>query len=84
MVIPKAVRDALDIRTGTELDVELMPGEGFKVSVKPADRKAAVTRLAGSLAHRARRITPEQEEAALLAAVGADDERTKHRAPGRK
>ena len=77
MVIPKAIRDALDIRTGTELRVELT-GEGFKVSVKPADRAAAVLRLAATLAHRARPITPEAERNALSTRLGADDERIKN------
>lgn len=77
MVIPKAIREALDIRAGTELRVELMPGEGFKVSVKPADRAEAVLRLAGALAHRARSITAEAERNALSIRLGADDERIK-------
>ena len=77
MIIPKPIREALDIRSGTELGVELLPNKAFKVSVKPTDRVEQVRRLAGSLAHRAKRMTPKQEEAALLAAVRADDERTK-------
>ncbi len=36
-----------------------------------------VKRLAGSLAHRATRMTREEEEAAIMKAVRADDERTK-------
>ena len=79
MIIPKPIREALDIRSGTELDVELDPGRGFKVTLKPTNQVERVRRLAGSLAHRARRMTPAQEEAALLKAVRADDERTKGR-----
>jgi len=52
IVIPKAIRDALDIRSGTELNVELLPGEGFKVTIRAADHAAHVARLAGSLARR--------------------------------
>lgn len=77
MVIPKPIRDALDIQAGTELTVELVARNGFKVTVKPTDRIAAVRRLAGSLAHRAKRMTPEEEDAAFLTAIKADDDRTK-------
>jgi AbrB family looped-hinge helix DNA binding protein len=50
IVIPKAIRDSLDIRSGTELDVELIPGEGFKVTRRDADHVERVGKLAGSLA----------------------------------
>ena len=79
MIIPKPIREALDIRSGTELDVELDPGKGFKVMLRPTDHVERVQQLAGSLAHRAKRMTPAQEEAALLQAVRADDERSKSR-----
>ena len=77
MIIPKKVREALDIRSGTQLGVELLPGKAFKVIVKPTDHADQVRRLAVSLAHRAKRMTPEEEEAAILKAVQTDDERTK-------
>lgn len=79
MIIPKQIREALDIRSGTELNVELEPGKGFKVTIKPTDHVERVRGLAGSLAHRAKRMTPAQEAVALLKAVRADDERTKSR-----
>lgn len=79
MIIPKRIRKALDIRSGTQLDVELDPGRGFKVTIKPIDRVERVRELAGSLAHRAKRMTPAQEAAALIEAVQADDERIKSR-----
>jgi AbrB family looped-hinge helix DNA binding protein len=50
IVIPKAIRESLDIRSGTELDVELIPGEGFKVTRRDADHVERVGKLAGSLA----------------------------------
>ena len=81
MIIPKKVREALDIRSGTALDVELLPDKAFKVTVKTTDHAVQVKRLAGSLAHRAKRMTPQQEEAAILKAARVDDERT--RRPGR-
>lgn len=73
MTIPKRIREALDIRSGTQLNVELDPGKGFKVTIKPTDRVERVRGLAGSLAHRAKRMTPAQEAAALLNAAQADD-----------
>lgn len=79
MIIPKQIREALDIRSGTELNVELEPGKGFRVTLKPTDYVERVRGLAGSLAHRAKRMTPAQEAAALLKAVRADDDRTKSR-----
>jgi AbrB family looped-hinge helix DNA binding protein len=79
MIIPKPIREALDIRTGTQLNVELDPGKGFKVTIKPLDHVERVRGLAGSLAHRGKPMTPAQEAAALLKAVRADDERTKSR-----
>lgn len=77
MIIPKKVREALDIRSGTQLGVEVLPGKAFKVTVKPTNHADQVRRLAGSLAHRGKRMTPEEEEAAILKAVQADDERTR-------
>lgn len=79
MIIPKPIREALDIRSGTQLNVELDPGKGFRVTIKPIDRIERVRGLAGSLAHRAKRMTPAQEATALIKMVRADDERTKSR-----
>jgi len=84
MIIPKRVREALDIRSGTHLGVELLPGKAFKVTVTPTDHADRVKRLAGSLAHRAKRMTPAEEQAAILKAVQADDERTKRSGPHRR
>lgn len=75
MVIPKPIRDALDIRSGTELSVELVGSEGFKVTVKRADRIQALHRVAGILAHRAQPMTAEAEDAELLKQLTGDDDR---------
>ena len=77
IVIPKAIRDALDIRSGTELNVELLPGEGFKVTIQAADHAAQVARLAGSLAHRRKkgRFAGLTDDEAVLVAVKEDDDR---------
>ena len=77
MVIPKAVREALGIHKGTELQVELLPDRAFRVSVRRTDQAAQVKALAGSLAHRNQQLTPAQEQAAILGTLRADDERTK-------
>jgi AbrB family looped-hinge helix DNA binding protein len=75
MVIPKPIRDALDIRAGTELSVVLLPGEGFKVTVKLADRKRAVRRLAGSLAGYAAQGSAQTDDEAVARVLTADDAR---------
>jgi AbrB family looped-hinge helix DNA binding protein len=77
MIIPKAIREALQIQTGTELGVELLPDKAFKVTVKPLDPAEQVRRLAGSLSHRAKGLSREAETAAIRKAVLADDERIK-------
>lgn len=78
MVIPKPIREALDIRAGTELNVELMPGEGFKVTIKPADHVAQVRRLAGSLANYAKGCgSARTDDEAIMDAVAEDDSRVR-------
>lgn len=76
MIIPKRVREALGIRSGTELDVELLPGKAFKVSVRSMDHVAQVRRLAGSLSHRGKPRWPGlTDDEAVLRAVAEDDAR---------
>ncbi|HKA41737.1 MAG TPA: AbrB/MazE/SpoVT family DNA-binding domain-containing protein [Burkholderiales bacterium] len=79
IVIPKAIREALDIRSGTELDVELLPGEGFKVTLPAADHGAQVARLGGSLAARGRkdRYAGLSDDEAIALAVKEDDVRVR-------
>jgi len=85
IVIPKPIREALDIKTGTELNVELLPGEGFKVTVKPADRAADVRRLAGSLAQYATgRGSAARDDEAIARAVTDDDARIRGQANRRR
>lgn len=76
MIIPKKVRDALDIRSGTELGVELLPDKAFKVTVKATDHVEQVRRLAGCLAHYAKgRGSARSDDEAILRAVAEDDAR---------
>jgi AbrB family looped-hinge helix DNA binding protein len=84
IVIPKTIRDALDIRSGTELNVELLPGEGFKVTVRTADHTAQVSKLAGSLARigKKRRHAAPTDDEAIMAAVSEDDRRIRGYARG--
>lgn len=79
IVIPKAIREALDIRSGTELNVELLPGEGFKVTIQGADHAAHVARLAGSLASRGKkgRYAGLTDDEAVVLAVREDDNRSR-------
>jgi AbrB family looped-hinge helix DNA binding protein len=77
IVIPKAIREALDIRTGTELNVELLPGEGFKVTVERAGHADRVNALAGSLAQYATAGGAKSDDEALLRAVREDDARSR-------
>lgn len=84
IVIPKAIREALDIRSGTELNVELLPGEGFKVTIRAADHAAQVARLAGSLAPRGKkgRYAAWSDDEAVALAVREDDARIRAYARG--
>ena len=84
MIIPKRVRDALGLKKGAELAVELLPGKEFKVSVRSTDHVAQVRSLAGMLAHRGKRMSAAREEAAIMALVLADDQRTKSKARRRR
>ncbi len=79
IVIPKAIREALDIRSGTELNVELLPGEGFKVTIRAADHAAQVAKLAGSLARRGKpgRYAGLTDDEAIALAAKEDDERVR-------
>ena len=78
------IHSALAYYTGTRLQVELLPDRAFKVSVTRADHTDQVESLAGSLAHRNQQMAPAQEQAAILQAVRADDERTKGTARHRR
>ena len=80
MIIPKRVREALGLKKGTELAVELLAEGGFAARPKAAGHVAEVRSVAGMLAHRGKRMSPRRERAAVLAAVLAGDERTKRKA----
>ena len=80
MIIPKRVRQALGLKQGTELAVELLAGGGFAVRPKATDRVAQVRSIAGMLAHRGKRMSRTREQAAIMAAVLAEDERTRRKA----
>ncbi|MSQ58704.1 MAG: AbrB/MazE/SpoVT family DNA-binding domain-containing protein [Betaproteobacteria bacterium] len=86
IVIPKTIRQALDIQSGTELKVELLPGEGFKVTVSHAGRMGKVKALSGMLARHVAEEAPALDDRSLLGAVLQDDARTRSygKAKGRK
>ena len=76
MIIPKRIRQALDIRSGTQLLVELELGKGFKVTLKRIDHAAHARRLAGCLARYAKgRASAQSENNAILRALAEDDAR---------
>ena len=76
MIIPRSVRQALDIRVGAELGVELLPDNAFKVSVKTGSHADHVRRTAGMLARKGGKMSDEREQATLLAAVALADRKT--------
>ena len=80
MIIPKRVREALGLKKGTELAVELLPEGGFAARPTATDLVARVRSIAGMLAHRGRPMSAAREKAAILAAVLAEDERSKRKA----
>jgi len=80
MIIPKRVREALGLKKGTELAIELLPEGGFAARQKATDLVAEVKNIAGMLAHRGKPMTAAREKAAVMAAVLSADERTKGRA----
>jgi len=80
MIIPKRVRQALGLKQGTELAVELLAEGGFSARPKATDRVAQVRSIAGMLAHRGKRMSAKRERAAIMAAVLAEDERTRRKA----
>ena len=78
MIIPKAVREALDIRGGAELGVELLPGRAFKGTVKPTNYVEQARRLAGCLAQYGRGYSSAGgDDVAVLQAVAEDDARSR-------
>lgn len=79
MIIPRAVRQALNIRPGTELEVDLIDQRSFAVRVAPAlSHKEQIARLYGCLKRPGQKpMTIEEMDAAVLKAVREDDERIK-------
>jgi len=76
MIIHKEIREALDIRSGTQLLVELEPGKGFKVTLKPGDHAAQARRLAGCLARYAKGpASAQSDDSAILRTLAGDDAR---------
>jgi antitoxin PrlF len=76
MIIPKRVREALGLKKGTELAVELLPGGGFAARPKATDLVAQVRSIAGMLAHRGKPRWPGlSDDEAVLRLVAEDDAR---------
>lgn len=75
MIIPKRVRDALGLKKGTELAVELLPGGGFVARPKAPDLVAQVRSIADMLSHRKPRWPGLTDDEAVLRLVAEDDAR---------
>ena len=76
MIIPKRVREALGLKKGTELAVELLLEGGFAARPKATDLAAQVRSIAGTLSHRRKPRRPGlTDDQAVLRAVAADDAR---------
>ena len=76
MIIPKRVREALGLKKGTELAVELLPEGGFAARPKATDLAAQVRSIAGMLSHQRKPKRPDlTDDQAILRAIAADDAR---------
>lgn len=76
MIIPKRVRDALGLKKGTELAVELLPGGGFAARPKAPGLVAQVKGIAGMLSRRRKPRWPGlTDDEALLRMIAEDDAR---------
>lgn len=75
MIIPKRVREALGLKKGTELAVELLPEGGFAARPKATDLAAQVRSIAGILSHLRKPRPGLTDDQAVLRAVAADDAR---------
>lgn len=80
LVIPKDIRDHLNVKPGTEVRFERIDTRSFKVVLaETLSHEEQVNRLAGCLAQYARgkRGSARTDDEAIMAQVAADDERTK-------
>ena len=76
MIIPKRVREALGLKQGTELAVELLPGGGFAARPKAPDLVAQVRSIAGMLSHWRKPKWPGlADDEAVLRMAAEDDAR---------
>ena len=77
IVIPRAIRRALNIRPGTELTVQQLSQSAFTVSLRTQSQAEQVRDLRGLLKRPGRRraLTDAAIERRVVAAVGADDRR---------
>ena len=74
LVLPKALRDRKGWHAGTRLVVEERP-DGLLLRAEAAFPETTLDQVAGSLPHRGPRLSVEEMDAALAAALGADAER---------
>ena len=78
MIVPKRIRDALALKPGDDLVVELEP-DGFSVRTRH-NRKGAIERLSGSLKQPGRRpMSIAEMDQAVRDKALAEDRRTRSR-----
>lgn len=81
LVVPKSIRDALNIKPGTEVEFE-RAAQGFVVRIADAlSHKERLDRLVGCLKRPGRRraLSIEEMDRLVLEKARAEDERTKPR-----
>ena len=85
IVIPRAIRRALNIRTGTELTVQQLSQSAFTVSLRTQSQAEQVRELRGLLKRPGRRsaLTDVVMERRVLATARADDQRIRREYPRR-
>jgi AbrB family looped-hinge helix DNA binding protein len=83
IVIPRAIRRALNIRPGTELTVQQLSQSAFTVSLRTQSQAEQVRDLRGLLKRPGRRraLTDAAIERRVVDAVGADDRRVRRAQP---
>jgi AbrB family looped-hinge helix DNA binding protein len=88
IVIPKTIRERLNIREGTEMTAEVMPDQSVRLRVRDkGGRRERVAAIAGCLAAGVRaqpRLSAEDEEAAIGRLIKRDDARTRRDWQARK
>lgn len=82
MIVPKRIRDALSLRPGAGLRIELIDAQSFTVRIESKrTHKQQIERLAGCLRQPGRRrpLSIAEMDAAVIAIAREEDDRTKRK-----